>query len=66
MISLSAGSFYANSRQLYGVSAVYAVLIKSSAEINSRQLIGHNKDPDGNDVVTLIFALKCSLQETRG
>jgi hypothetical protein len=45
---------------------VYAVLIKSSAEINSRQLIGHSKDPDGNGVVALIFALKCSLQETRG
>ena len=38
--------------------SVYTVLINSSANINSRQLIGSSRDADGYGVVALIFALK--------
>ena len=37
---------------------MYTVLINSSANINSRQLIGSSRDADGYGVVALIFALK--------
>ena len=46
--------------------SMYAVLIKRSAAINSRQLIGSSKDADGYGVVALIFALKGHKQEKKG
>ena len=45
---------------------MYAVLINSSADINSRQLIGDDKDADGYGAVALISALKCVVRETKG
>jgi hypothetical protein len=46
--------------------SMYAVLINSDVNINSRQLIGSNRDTDGYGVVALISALKWPLQEMKG
>ena len=45
--------------------SMYAVLINGDVDINSRQLIGSNRDVHGYDVVTLISVLKWPLQETK-
>ena len=45
---------------------MYAVLINSDVDINSRQLIGSNRDAHGYGVVPLISVLKWPLQETKG